>query len=105
MVLSTFAIIFLVGMLIATRPIDPPAQHAKTERNTPPPAPQPFDKKWVAPSETKGIGGEADREVAPPVPDTQLDSTPTHSTPQVPVLPKKLREPRKMKGPWDFPRL
>jgi hypothetical protein len=103
--LATFLIV--VGALLITWVSNPIVREAKIDRIFPPPAPLPFDKKWMAPGEPKGVGGEVFPEVTHPQPLAVLPEAPS-TQPQQHVAPsKKLRVQsgeRRMKDPWDFPR-
>lgn len=75
-----FVILVLASALGGIWFSDPPIREAKTERMTPPPAPQPFDKRWMAPGEREGIGGPPPAEGSmmqpPTVPPEVFDKLP-----------------------------
>ena len=99
-------IFVLIGALATTWVSSPLVHEAKTERITPPPAPQPFDKRWMAPGEREGIGG-------PPPPDVAATPPANPSLADVDAHPQSVRQGvvvskrprvREKKDPWDFPR-
>jgi hypothetical protein len=93
--------IFVYGLINPRVPGQPQISDVR-----PPPAPQPFDKRWEAPAEKEGTGGSPtdEREIAPSQDDSLL--------PRIAPVPKPRPERSHpaagqhiMKDPWNFPRL
>jgi hypothetical protein len=76
----------------------PDARETKLEKLRPPPAPQPFQKRWTAPDEPSGIGG-------PSVDDADITVWEIVPPATPPVARKaRQRKSRPMSNPWEFPK-
>ncbi|MCK1386545.1 hypothetical protein [Bradyrhizobium sp. 21] len=63
---------------------------------------EPFDKRWQAPNEKTGMGGDANVDIPPP---DQIDFNAVIEPIPLPrSRPKRLEAKKPMKDPWLFPR-
>jgi hypothetical protein len=96
---------FYLGIFIYGRIFPPVPSQIEISRLTPPPAPQPFDKRWEAPQEKTGVGGGLpDDRVAVPAQDEIVLSGTVPIPKTRPKQSNSAPAHHNMKDPWNFPR-